>query len=46
MFWDRVTLRDIALLMRLRVASDGLRLTAKGRGTSLSKPAAIRKAAA
>lgn len=45
-FWDRLTLRDITLLMRLRAASDGLRLTAKGRGKSLSKPAAIRKAAA
>jgi hypothetical protein len=46
LFWDRLMLRDITLLMRLRVASDGLRLTAKGRGKRLLKPVGIRKVTA
>jgi hypothetical protein len=46
MFWDRLTLRDITLLMRLRAARDGLRLTAKGRGKRVLGPANQTKAAA
>jgi hypothetical protein len=46
LFWDRLKLADIALLMRLRVADDGLRLTSKGRGKPPLRPADIRKAAA
>lgn len=46
LFWDRLTLANITLLMRLRVASDGLRLTTKGRGKRLVKPGDAQKAAA
>ena len=44
LFWDTLNLRKITLLMRLRPAGDGLRLTAKGRGKRLLKSAVLGKA--
>jgi hypothetical protein len=44
LFWDTLKLRDITLLMRLRIAADGLRLNAKGRGRRVLDHASQKKA--